>query len=100
MNNSAIIRKDAADRARANLDNYAWTRHDFSWSRARSWLGEPPHTYGFNIAHQAVDRHASSDRRDRVTLRFPGSGLASVDGHYWFAGRRPVVLAHAESAVI
>ncbi|GAA0505266.1 acetyl-coenzyme A synthetase [Paractinoplanes deccanensis] len=82
MSSGAIIRKDAAERARANLDNYAWTRHDFSWARARSWLGGLPHGHGLNIGYEAVDRHALSARRDRVALRFPASGRAPAELTY------------------
>jgi acetyl-CoA synthetase len=64
------IVKTEAERASANLTLYDWVRHDFSWARARTWLAGLPEGGGLNIGYEAVDRHASGDRRDRVALRF------------------------------
>ncbi|MDY7090703.1 MAG: AMP-binding protein [Actinomycetota bacterium] len=69
----AVIRKSPAERARANLDNYAWAHHDFRWARARSWLSGLPDDRGLNIGYEAVDRHARSARRDRLALGFRSS---------------------------
>jgi acetyl-CoA synthetase len=82
MDNSVNIRKDEVTRARANLDNYVWTRHDFSWARARSWLSGLQDGQGLNIGYEAVDRHAWSIRRDRVALVILGPGATSVDVTY------------------
>ena len=49
-----------------NLADYAATRAAFSWDEARSELGGP------NIAHNAVDRHASGPLRDQVAIRWLG----------------------------
>ncbi|MBM2616393.1 AMP-binding protein [Actinoplanes sp. LDG1-06] len=72
MHNGAVIRKDDETRARANLTNHVWTRHDFTWDQARSWFSGRPGD-GLNIGYETVDRHARSSRRDRVALRFTGS---------------------------
>ncbi len=66
------IRKTPAERASANLRNYAWVRHDFTWARARGWLSGLPGGAGLNIGYEAVDRHAHGERRDVVALRCLG----------------------------
>jgi acetyl-CoA synthetase len=63
------IVKSPAERLSANLSNYAWVKHDFSWARARRWLPGLPGGAGLNIGYEAVDRHAFGDRRDHVALR-------------------------------
>jgi acetyl-CoA synthetase len=65
------IGKTDAERASANLDNYAWARHDFTWAHARTWLSGQPDG-GLNIGYEAVDRHALGPLRDKVALRFLG----------------------------
>jgi len=65
------IHKTPAERASANLSVYPWTRHDFSWARARTWLSGLPDG-GLNIGYEAVDRHALGERRDTVALRCLG----------------------------
>ncbi|MFD8382310.1 acetate--CoA ligase [Streptomyces sp. NPDC059679] len=62
------IRKDVAPRVRPNLTDYDRTRAEFTWSRARAALEGQPGG-GLNIAHEAVDRHAGSDRGGKVALR-------------------------------
>jgi len=63
------IRKTPAERAAANLDNYLWVRHDFSWAHARRyWLTGLPGG-GLNIGYEAVDRHLHTERRDKTALR-------------------------------
>jgi acetyl-CoA synthetase len=65
------IGKTDAERASANLENYAWVRHDFTWTHARTWLSGQPGG-GLNIGYEAVDRHALGKLRDKVALRFLG----------------------------
>lgn len=65
------IGKTDAERAAANLADYAWVRHDFTWAHARTWLSGQPGG-GLNIGYEAVDRHAEGERRDKVALRFLG----------------------------
>jgi len=52
-----------------NMADYAAERESFSWDQARRALDGLPGGLGLNIAHEAVDRHASGPRRDRVALR-------------------------------
>ena len=63
------IGKSAGQRASANISDYAWARHDFSWDRARTWLSGLPDGRGLNIGYEAADRHASGERADVVALR-------------------------------
>jgi len=64
------------DRARLAADppclaDYAHAREAFSWDGARRELDGLPGG-GLNIAHEAVDRHVSAGRGDRVALRCLG----------------------------
>jgi acetyl-CoA synthetase len=52
-----------------NLVDYDAAVRGFSWEQARSQLDGLPGGRGLNIAHEAVDRHASGSLRDRVALR-------------------------------
>ena len=64
------------------------TYASFTWDAARRDLDGLPDG-GLNIAHEAVDRHANGERRDRVALRFLGSGPAEepvVDVELTYAG--------------
>ncbi len=58
---------------RPNLLDYAATCAGFSWDDIRRAFEGLPGGRGFNIAHEAVDRHAAGPRRDRVALRWLGS---------------------------
>jgi acetyl-CoA synthetase len=58
-------------------------RARFTWDDARAALDGLPDDRGLNIAHEAVDRHAASDRRERVAVRWirrDGSVDASTYG--------------------
>ena len=46
-----------------NLGDYDQARADFSWDKARGELDGLPAGKGLNIAHEAVDRHASGHHR-------------------------------------
>lgn len=50
------------------LIDYDRARSAFTWSQARAALSGLPGG-GLNIAHEAVDRHAASDRADEAALR-------------------------------
>jgi acetyl-CoA synthetase len=63
------IVKTPAQRASANLGDYAAVRREFSWAHARAGLSGLPGGAGLNIGYEAVDRHAYGDRRDVVALR-------------------------------
>jgi acetyl-CoA synthetase len=47
-------------------------RATFTWEQARGWLDGLPDGRGLNIAHEAVVRHARSDRADHVAIRWLG----------------------------
>jgi acetyl-CoA synthetase len=55
-----------------NLRDYSAACAGFSWDEARRALDGLPGGRGLNIAHEAVDRHAASARRDAVALRWIG----------------------------
>ncbi|HEU4423513.1 MAG TPA: acetate--CoA ligase [Pilimelia sp.] len=63
------IRKTPAERAAANVTDYARLRRDFSWAEARRGLSGLPEGRGLNIAYEAVDRHLLGETRDKVALR-------------------------------
>ena len=63
------IHRTSSERRDANLSQYAWVYHDFTWKHAREWLSGLPGGRGLNIAHEAVDRHADGDLGDKVALR-------------------------------
>jgi acetyl-CoA synthetase len=56
-----------------NLLDYAQTTSTFSWADIRDELDGLPEGKGINIAHEAVDRHASGPLRDHPALRWLGS---------------------------
>ena len=49
-----------------NVVDYEAARADFSWQAARDQLDGLPNGRGLNIAHEAVDRHVTDRRADRV----------------------------------
>jgi acetyl-CoA synthetase len=53
-----------------NLVDYERARRSFSWETTRTSLEGLPGGRGLNIAHEAIDRHASSVRRDKVAVRW------------------------------
>ncbi len=64
------IHKPAAPPSRApNMADYEAERATFSWEEARRALDGLPGGRGLNIAHEAVERHASGPHRDHVALR-------------------------------
>ncbi|MFG2310849.1 hypothetical protein ACGFS9_19570 [Streptomyces sp. NPDC048566] len=62
------IRKDAAPAVPARLADYERARSAFTWAQARAALAGLPDG-GLNMAYEAVDRHADSERADKVALR-------------------------------
>jgi acetyl-CoA synthetase len=77
-----IIHKPNASSAAANLRDYARTCREFSWATARADMTGLPNGKGLNIAHEAVDRHALSERRDQVAIRWLGKQGARRDIRY------------------
>jgi acetyl-CoA synthetase len=64
-----------------NLKNYEETRTNFSWQeveKAFSWS----ETGKVNMAHEAIDRHAEGERKDKVALYYSD---ASRDESYTFS---------------
>jgi len=55
-----------------NLQDYDAVCSSFSWSDARDELDGLPGGRGLNIAYEAVDRHAASERGGHVALRWMG----------------------------
>ncbi|WP_037763093.1 acetate--CoA ligase [Streptomyces sp. 142MFCol3.1] len=66
------IRKTSPPCVQPNLDDYEKVRASFSWAKARTALLGLPGGRGLNIAYEAVDRHATSDRAGAVALRCVG----------------------------
>jgi acetyl-CoA synthetase len=66
----ATIKKSQRDwRLAPNLQDYERCRAGFSWETAQRALDGLPGG-GLNIAHEAVDRHASGALREHMALRF------------------------------
>ncbi len=65
-----------------NLMDYAASREHFSWNQVRAELEGLPDAVGLNIAHEAVDRHAASSRRDHLALRWLGKNGEVRDYSY------------------
>jgi acetyl-CoA synthetase len=55
-----------------NLSDYAAECAVFSWQAARAALDGLPDGRGLNIAHEAVDRHATGPREQAVAIRWLG----------------------------
>ncbi|MCH4558881.1 MULTISPECIES: acetate--CoA ligase [Mesorhizobium] len=55
-----------------NLTDYAGEYMRFTWRDAWKLLDGLPGGKGYNIAHEAVDRHAAGPRADRVAIRWLG----------------------------
>lgn len=69
-----VIRKDPKSWTVApNFTDYEALQREFSWDAMRRELQGLPEGGGINIAHEAVDRHASGDLRDRAALRWFGA---------------------------
>jgi acetyl-CoA synthetase len=65
-----------------NLPDYEQTRAVFSWDAARSRMAGLPYGRGLNIAHEAVDRHATGPRGNHVAIRWLGKTGGSEDFTY------------------
>src|SRR5213594_3163451 len=53
----------------------------FWWQTARGWLDGLSHGRGLNIAHEAVDRHASGPRAGKAALRWQIKSLDDRSAH-------------------
>jgi len=63
--------KAARGRAGANLLHYEECAAVFSWPQAPTLLDGLPGG-GFNIAHEAIDRHVLAGRGDKLAMRWIG----------------------------
>jgi acetyl-CoA synthetase len=65
------IEKQGPFRLPPNLSDYGSERAGFRWEQAESLLSGLPGGK-WNIAHEAVDRHAAGTTRDRIAIRWLG----------------------------
>ncbi|MCV2865063.1 acetate--CoA ligase [Defluviimonas sp. WL0075] len=75
------IVKPCAERARANMPDYAAARAAFTWAEARNsldGLGQGR----LNIAHEAIGRHVAAGHADQVALRWIAKSGARRDYTY------------------
>ena len=82
----------------AGIGDYDEARRSFSWSAAADGLAGLP-AGGLNIAHEAVDRHAFSDRGDHVAIRWLAKTGASTDITYRQLAQATSRFAHALRAL-
>jgi acetyl-CoA synthetase len=83
MGFAAIVKSRAVEWAvRPNLLDYEAERTPDFWERARSELDVLPGGRGVNIAHVAVDRHASGPLADHLAIRWLGKNGAVRDFTY------------------
>ena len=74
---SSVIGKRAATSSpRPNLVDYKAECACFDWSKAWHLLDGLPDGGGYNIAHEAVDRHAAGARANKVAIRWLGKSGA------------------------
>jgi hypothetical protein len=69
---SIIGKGSAAGQLAPNWIDYDGLRATFSWTAARRELAGLPNG-GLNIAHEALERHASGAARDKTAFRFLGA---------------------------
>jgi acetyl-CoA synthetase len=79
---SHITKPCGLSRVAPNLADYEGTCRTFSWDAARRALDGLPDNRGLNIAHEAIDRHATAARRDHLALRWLGKSGAVQDYTY------------------
>jgi acetyl-CoA synthetase len=81
MERSRIEKTPLPGRPVPNLQDYDRVRAAFSWDAARADLAGLPGG-ALNIAHEAVDRHARSERAQQLALRWLGRGGEVRDFSY------------------
>ncbi|MCC7276401.1 MAG: acetate--CoA ligase [Alphaproteobacteria bacterium] len=77
----ATIAKTGIATDGARLPDYARARRSFSWANARTQLAGLPGG-ALNIAHEALDRHLTTDLADKLALRIIGRDDAVQDFTY------------------
>ena len=65
-----------------NLPDYDVTCADFSWETIRRQLDGLPDGNGFNISHEAVDRHANGPLGDHLAIRWMGDNGSVLNFTY------------------
>lgn len=65
-----------------NLMGYDALYSSFDWKEERKNLDGLPGGKGLNIAHEAVDRHAESDLKNTIALRFVNAQQSTLDFSY------------------
>ena len=65
-----------------NMVDYSKLLQSFSWQDEYSKLDGLPDHQGLNIAHEAVDRHASGDLKNHIALRWIRKNRTSKDFTY------------------
>ncbi|MBC5774642.1 acetate--CoA ligase [Pontibacter sp. KCTC 32443] len=65
-----------------NLQDYTSVTAGFSWEKEQSSLTGLPNNQGLNIAHEAIDRHATSELKDQVAFRFIHKDRSVMDCTY------------------
>ncbi len=73
MEYKPIIKNPDQWRVPPNLMDYPKMYREFTWDLITQELDGLPGGAGLNIAHEAVDRHANSPRRDQLALRWLGA---------------------------
>ena len=69
----SIVKTAETSKVAPNLSDYEQERSSFSWNACRRDLTGLPGGQGLNIAHEAVDRHATTvSARQRVAIRWLG----------------------------
>lgn len=69
-----LVKDPARLSRRPNLLDYDATCRAFDWQQAWELLDGLPGGRGWNIAHEAVDRHAAGPRAARTAIRWLGKG--------------------------
>jgi acetyl-CoA synthetase len=82
MNPPQVVNAPGASTVPPNLADYAAARTEFSWDAVRRELAGLPDGTGLNIAHEAVDRHATGALRERVAIRWLGKNGSIRDIAY------------------
>lgn len=76
-----IIRKDPLYSEQSNMPDYASEVASFSWEKARALLDGLPGDK-LNIAHEALDRHLTTDTGDKIALRWLAKDGGRIDFSY------------------
>ncbi|MDX5483115.1 MAG: acetate--CoA ligase [Hymenobacteraceae bacterium] len=65
-----------------NLTDYTSVASGFSWEREQSGLSGLPDGRGLNIAHEAIDRHATGNLKNQTAFRFIHKDKSVMDCSY------------------